>query len=598
MAKKDYSKLEKADLLKVIEKLESHKRYGLLWDEEKAKEQFEKESENALPVLREVKGKEIKTDPSKPINILIEGDNYHALSVLNYTHRGKVDIIYIDPPYNTGNKDFKYNDNYVDKEDTYRHSKWLSFMSKRLRLAQNLLKDEGMFFCSIDDNELAQLKMLLDEVLGACNFINCISVKTKSSSGASGGGEDKKLKKNVEYLLFYAKNRESFSYLQVYIKVNLMKLIADKKDDSKQFEYKQVLIDEGESSCYTTIEDGAKGDIKIYKHYNHKISTISEITKSEGLTDEEAYFKYFYKIIRFTNAQTSIRSRVAEATKGHDGMFSIKYTPRSGKKRGVETTLYFMGLKKDLLIWLSDVAEKGKSKMYKRDKAGTLWADLSWNGLASEGGVKFENGKKPIAFLKRIMKLYPGKNALILDFFAGSASTAHALLDLNECDSQNRNFILCTNNENNICDQKTYPRIKNAIKGWANKAGLGGNLKYFKTSFVKNSLCQDDLKLQITLECIEMLCLREGIYEELKIKPDYRIFNQNSRIMCVYHALHLDSLALLKKDLDTMKGEKTLYCFTLDPLGLNISDFSDWMDVNLKAIPQPILDIYNDIYNL
>lgn len=137
MAKKDYSKLEKDDLLKVIEKLESRKKYGLIWDEEKTKEQFEKESENALPVLKEVKGKEIKTEASKPTNILIEGDNYHALSVLNYTHQGKIDVIYIDPPYNTGNNSWKYNNQYVEKDDAYKHSKWLSFMSKRLKLAKN-----------------------------------------------------------------------------------------------------------------------------------------------------------------------------------------------------------------------------------------------------------------------------------------------------------------------------------------------------------------------------------------------------------------------------------------------------------------------------
>ena len=135
----DYSKLSREGLLKVVEKLESRKKYGLIWDEERTKEQFEKESENALPVLKEVKGKEIKTDPSKPVNILIEGDNYHALSVLNYTHQGKIDVVYIDPPYNRGGSDFKYNDCYVDKDDSYRHSKWLSFMNKRLRLLKPLL---------------------------------------------------------------------------------------------------------------------------------------------------------------------------------------------------------------------------------------------------------------------------------------------------------------------------------------------------------------------------------------------------------------------------------------------------------------------------
>ena len=106
MAKKDYSSLEKEELIRIIEGLESRKKYGLVWDEERIKEQFEKESDNALPVLKEVKSKEIITDPKEPTNILIEGDNYHALSVLNYTHQGKIDVIYIDPPYNTGAKDW------------------------------------------------------------------------------------------------------------------------------------------------------------------------------------------------------------------------------------------------------------------------------------------------------------------------------------------------------------------------------------------------------------------------------------------------------------------------------------------------------------
>ena len=172
---KDYSKLEKDDLLKVIENLESRKKYGLIWDEEKTKEQFEKESENALPVLKEVKGKEIKTDSTKPTNILIEGDNYHALSVLNYTRQGKVDVIYIDPPYNTGAKDWKYNNNYVDSNDTYRHSKWLSMMRNRLRITRKLLKDDGVLICAIDENELNRLGLLLEEIFGN-HELHCITI--------------------------------------------------------------------------------------------------------------------------------------------------------------------------------------------------------------------------------------------------------------------------------------------------------------------------------------------------------------------------------------------------------------------------------------
>src|SRR3989338_6391651 len=204
---KDYSKLEKDDLLKVITKLESRKKYGLVWDEEKTKEQFEKESENALPVLKEVKGKEIKTDPAKPTNILVEGDNYHALSVLNYTHQGKIDFIYIDPPYNTGSEGFMYNDKIVNKEDSFRHSKWLNFMDKRLRLAKNLLSSKGVMFISIDDNEVAKLRMLCDEIFRE-DWVDLMIWRK------SGVGRDGKMKntttfrKDHEYIIVIFKNQK------------------------------------------------------------------------------------------------------------------------------------------------------------------------------------------------------------------------------------------------------------------------------------------------------------------------------------------------------------------------------------------------------
>src|SRR3990167_729741 len=208
MIKKNYSKLKKDYFLKVIEKLESRKKYGLIWDEEKTKERFEKESENALPVLKEVKGKEIKTDANKPTNILIEGDNYHALSVLNYTHQGKIDVIYIDPPYNTGNKDFKYNDNFVEKDDGYRHSKWLSFMSKRLKLAKNLLNDTGVVFISIDDNEASQLKLLCNELFGEDNLLDVFYVQVRYAEKSLNEKDD--FQKLIEQVFIYAKNKHRF----------------------------------------------------------------------------------------------------------------------------------------------------------------------------------------------------------------------------------------------------------------------------------------------------------------------------------------------------------------------------------------------------
>jgi adenine-specific DNA-methyltransferase len=165
MAKKNkYAEWTKEELLKRVESLEKLKKYGLVWNEERTKEKFETDTEGKFPVLKEIKSKEIKTDPDKSTHILIEGDNYHALSVLNYTHEKAIDVIYIDPPYNTGAKDWKYNNDYVDINDAYRHSKWLSFMANRLKLAKNMLSPSGVLICTIDDNEHATLGLLLQEI--------------------------------------------------------------------------------------------------------------------------------------------------------------------------------------------------------------------------------------------------------------------------------------------------------------------------------------------------------------------------------------------------------------------------------------------------
>ena len=164
MPKKDYSQWDKKDLIAHIQKLEKRKKYGLVWDEERTKEVFELQSQNGLPVLVDVPEKEIATKPEQPTHILIEGDNYHALSVLNYTHQKSIDVIYIDPPYNTGARDWKYNNDFVDNKDAYRHSKWLSMMGKRLSLSKNLLKKDGVLVIAIDDNEVHRLRLLVEEI--------------------------------------------------------------------------------------------------------------------------------------------------------------------------------------------------------------------------------------------------------------------------------------------------------------------------------------------------------------------------------------------------------------------------------------------------
>jgi len=547
MAKKDYSQLSKEELVALVEKLESRKKYGLVWDEERTKEKFEKESENALPVLKEVKSKEIKTDSTKPTNILIEGDNYHALSVLNYTHQGKIDVIYIDPPYNTGKKDFKYNDKWVDENDTYRHSKWLTFISKRLRLAKNLLNDEGVIFISIDDNEIAQLRLLCNEIFGEQNFIN-------NFMWLHGKGKKTKQSRTLQqYILCYAKNKY---LLGEWVDIKFASGSFSNPDNDPRGEWF--------SGSVSFSEDRSNKNHENY--FTIKSPTGIEWTRQWQCNEDEMneYLKdnkiYFGPAPEYSNVP-----RLKIFPTDSSEIIPNNILDSVGSTRGAQKEL-------DEIIGKSD-----------------------------EGKSKFENPKPPklVEFLFNIVN--KGKSIKVIDFFAGSGTTGHAVLNLNKEDGGNRQFILCTNNENNICTDVCYPRIQKVIKGYTTPKGekvdgLGGNLKYFKTAFVKNSISRDDLKIRITRECTEMLCLREGIFDEVKATDDYRIFAQNGRVMGVYYAMEQDSLAQLKKELDKMKGEKILYCFTLDPLGLDKEDFVDWQGVSLEPIPQKILDIYEQIY--
>lgn len=184
----------------LIELLRKQKKYGLVWEDKP--EDVEERLREELPVLIEDTGKAIISEEADaPNHILIEGDNLEALTALAYTHEGQIDIIYIDPPYNTGNKDFVYNDQFVDKEDSYRHSKWLSFMAKRLRIAKQLLSDKGVIFISIDDNEQAQLKLLCDEIFGEKNFVSKFDWRKKT-----GANDAKDIAVITESIFLYAKN--------------------------------------------------------------------------------------------------------------------------------------------------------------------------------------------------------------------------------------------------------------------------------------------------------------------------------------------------------------------------------------------------------
>ncbi len=272
MAKKTkYGHLSREMLEAKLEKLE-RERYGLVWEDKE--EDVAKQCETELPVLKEDTSREIISDTNQPYNFIIEGDNYHSLYTLNFTHKKKIDVIYIDPPYNTGNKSWKYNNSYIDKEDRYKHSKWLSFMSKRLRLSKQLLTNEGIIICAIDDYEFAGLKLLFDMVFGEQNRLGTLVV----IHNPRGRNDDKFFASQHEYLLIYAKNIDQ-------AKVHDFAL---NEEDKKQYNKKDKISAYAETSFIRTGNNSKRNERpNLYYpiYYNEKTDKLS-LTKQNNEWEE------------------------------------------------------------------------------------------------------------------------------------------------------------------------------------------------------------------------------------------------------------------------------------------------------------------------
>ncbi|HUC88665.1 MAG TPA: site-specific DNA-methyltransferase [Candidatus Paceibacterota bacterium] len=571
-----YDKFSKEDLIKVVEKLESRKKYGLIWDEEKVKEQFEKDAENALPVLKEIKGKEIKDKNDKPVNILIEGDNYHALSVLNFTHQEKINAIYIDPPYNTGAKDWKYNNDYIDSTDSYRHSKWISFMDKRLRLAKNLLTEEGIICVTIDDYEIPRLLLLMEEIFGEFNHLGTIAIR----NNPAGRSTTKGVSITHEYAIFFGKS--DISQVFRLERSQIQKDRYDQKDNKGSFEWVNFrkpgsMRAESPSMFYPVFI--TTDSVRIP---NMKWDSIKE--EWIALEKPQKNEKILYPVD--DNGEERRWRYGVERARAEIDEFKPKI--QKGKLHA-----YVKGR-------LNDEGILPMTWWDKKEYSSTAYGTNLLKDMFSELQA-FSYPKSIFAVMDCLKVMSDKKDAIILDFFAGSGTTGHAVLELNKQDGGSRQFILCTNNEKNIATEVCYPRIEKVIQGYKNQKGkkvegLGGSLKYLKTKFVKNASSKDDFKIRITKECTEMLCLREGIFDEIKKTNDYRIFQQGDKTLAVYYSLEHKTLSELKKELNKIDGEKIFYCFTLDPLGLDKSDFRGWNNVSLESIPQKILDVYKQIY--
>lgn len=590
---------EKTALLELIR---GHKKYGLIWEDKP--EDIEERLREDLPVLVERNDDKvhpiISDNPDAPNHLIIEGDNLAALTELSYTHAGKIDVIYIDPPYNTGNKDFIYNDKYVDSDDEFRHSKWLCFMSKRLKIAKSLLTPNGLIFISIDDNEQSALRMLCDEIFGSNNFLNCVSIKAKASSGASGGGEDKKLKKNIEYLLIYSNNLSQADIVFPVSSTPLMEYIEEKREKGITWSYTNVMTKPGTKHYITTIKAGNGDDINIYEVSDFEIQSVSALAKKQNKSEKEIYTEYIDRIFTTENAQTSIRTRVADAVDG-DGLYIAEYRPVSGRNKGKLIEVGFIGSTKRLVSYLKHTCQITPHGVFKLEKIGTLWSDLSWSSVSKEGAVPFPAGKKPIALIRRIIEMCPSDDCVILDFFAGSGSTAHAVMALNESDGGKRIAIIATSNENKICEDITYPRLVNAINGYGKVAGLAdNNLRYYRTEFLPRERSVKNMR-ELVKASTGLLCIKNDLYTEApfgvrKMNPKYARYFENAgrRMLVVYEERAIPFIADIIKTMP--EGEKIkVYVFSHGCYAYD-DEFADVADrVTLCALPQAIYDAYQKV---
>jgi len=519
-------------------------------------------------------------------NMLIHGDNLLALKALEQDFAGKIKCIYIDPPYNTGSAFAHYDDN-------LEHSIWLNLMKSRLVYLRSLLKKDGVIFIQIDDNEMAYLKVLCDEVFGRNNYLNTVSVKMKNIAGASGGGEDKRLKKNIEYILIYTKDYTQYSWVKnAYSYTEIMDLLQQYKSEGISWKYTSVLYDEGEKEYIDSTLDGEGNEIKIYTRKNAVFKSISQIAQEENLSEKEVYYKYIDKIHTTAMPQSSIRSRVIEKlnTVNYEktGLISIEYIPRSGKNKGKLYEQFYKGDKFRLITWLKDVVEIIDGKIYKKDLQGTYWDGINLNNLTKEGNIEFPNGKKPESLLQRIIEMSSNEGDIVLDSFLGSGTTAAV------AHKMGRRWIGIELGDH--CYTHCLPRLKAVVDG--EQGGIskavnwqgGGGFRFFELA--PSLLKKDKYGNWIIDECYnaDMLAAAMAKHQGFTYAPDSEVFwkqgysFEKDYIFTTTQFVTLEYLDLIHQE---MAGDESLLiCCKAFQGGAD----QRYENINVKKIPQVLLN--------
>lgn len=577
--KKPLEECSREELIETIkcqrETIARTKKFGLAWEDKP--EKVATDCVKKLPVLKEVDNKAIhRADEFAPANIIIEGDNYHALSALNYTHAGKIDVIYIDPPYNTGSQDFVYNDKYVNTDDVYRHSKWLSFMEKRLSLAKMLLTKDGLILISIDDNEQAHLKLLCDKIFGEDKFVaEFIIDKT-----AQGANQSTTFKTQHEFCLMYANSQKMINY-------NVQSEV-----DPKKYKY----MDAKGRYAITNAFDSINSPLMSNKNRGYTVyydeKTGNAVVKDEYDKTNNVFGDYDENLLEqgFAPIRPGVRKNIQYPWNWMLSRFEREYKENlvfmKNKKGqwGIYHKNRATGLVKDTTIKRFDTRKLGNQAL---------------NEILEE--KKFDYPKSLDMMMWAISK-HKSKDLIVLDFFAGSGTTGQAVLELNKKDEGDRKFILCTNNENNIAEEVTYPRIKTVVTGIRADGskysdGLLANVRYFKTDFIDKNDTIDKLRRELSPACEDMIRIRESAYEKIIDDDMLKVFKNSRGLTAIIYdrfelAKHIEKIEALETD-----SPVHLYVFSYSK-----SDRRDEMPENLKhkyeiqPIPEGVLEIYKKIF--
>ena len=549
---------EKSALIGLLRK---QKKYGLVWEDKP--EDVEERLREELPVLIEDTGKAIISgEADAPNHILIEGDNLEALTALAYTHEGQIDVIYIDPPYNTGNKDFVYNDQFVDKEDSYRHSKWLSFMSKRLRIAKRLLSDKGVIFISIDDNEQAQLKLLCDEVFGQDKFVATIPWRKRTAKS----DVPHYLSQDYEWVLCYANEdytagiqKETRKYYETDDFPNRPWRVHDLT--------KQTTAIERPNSFFTITNPKNKEE---YPANPNRTWAITKETFEEYYKQNRIVFPGDYDFLKISKPALRYWKEDDEA--------------KTGERFGFTTVSSYINEN----VGMTQDGTKDITEIF---------------------GEKAFGFPKPLSLIKYILKISNPhfKELIILDFFAGSGTTLHATMQLNAEDGGHRKCILVTNNENNICEEVTYERNKRVIQGYITPKGekvpglTSNTLRYYRTDFISRDRTPRNMRALVAAST-DLLCIKNDIYKEAKlagrnINPKIaRYFAEGGRSMLViYDERAVSAIAEILETVEPGKEKIKVYVFSAGSYAYD-DEFEEVADkVQLCALPDAIYQAYQKV---